>query len=208
MKNPSLAHREDFLRAQAEATRNLSATISQRYKDRLETCADDERVRVLFKIVELDRRNGYILSTSADKKSVLSVLPHIWVGDANERLKALEPGYKRRPVFTRKALAATATSAERDRNAIASLLQAHGSTAAAAGHTRPKSVYLSSLRMEEYQRLVDGKDIGCVGGESPTVDDETVQVVAQVLDDYGEQFGVASREGEVRLPPGVGVECR
>ncbi|KAJ3330175.1 hypothetical protein HDU76_006259 [Blyttiomyces sp. JEL0837] len=135
--DPSTTHRNDFMSLQAEAERSLNETIKARYKDRMEAFND--------------------------ATNWMSVLPYLWISDANERMKALESGFQVfKPHSNSRRGAANLSGnmqAIKERNMISALINTHGRAAVQAGHQRNDSILLASRRLEEYQHMVEGRDI-------------------------------------------------
>ncbi|KAJ3296149.1 hypothetical protein HDU79_007403 [Rhizoclosmatium sp. JEL0117] len=161
-KDPSKQRRQDFLKWQADGQVELKNALKARVQDRLEASKDKARLAKVLDIIEHDIKVDFYLHSTNDPKHWMSVLPHIWVPNSDELMKELDnPILKQlnRRNANGGAPAVTAASIFKERAFVTALMNTHAKATALAGHQRRESIIASSRRMDEYQKMVEGKDI-------------------------------------------------
>ncbi|ORY46064.1 hypothetical protein BCR33DRAFT_784173 [Rhizoclosmatium globosum] len=161
-KDPSKQRRQDFLKWQADGQVELKKALKARVQDRLEASKDKARLAKVLDIIEHDIKVDFYLHSTNDPKHWMSVLPHIWVPNSDELMKELDnPILKQlnRRNANGGAPAVTAASIFKERAFVTALMNTHAKATALAGHQRRESIIASSRRMDEYQKMVEGKDI-------------------------------------------------
>ncbi|KAJ3099595.1 hypothetical protein HDU97_002943 [Phlyctochytrium planicorne] len=158
-RNPAVFHRQQFIEVQTKGKQHLTEILEARRKDRLDTCMDKERLRPVFRLVEDDIKAQINFKNDA---TWIGHLPYLWVADAEERLKNRETdGHQTKTFVVRRGATniAAIIAQAKERAAMTNLLSAHGRFAALAGHNRQDSIVLAAKKMEEFQKLMEGRDI-------------------------------------------------
>ncbi|KAJ3222728.1 hypothetical protein HDU81_009638 [Chytriomyces hyalinus] len=162
-KDPSKQRRRDFLKWQAAGQADLVGALKSRETDRLEACTDMERLQKVMDVLQQDIKVDFYLHGTNDPKHWMSTLPHIWVPDSDELLKELDnPILKQLNARKHKGANVpliTVASLNKERAAINSLITQHSKSVAIAGHGRRESILTATRRQDEYQKLIEGKDV-------------------------------------------------
>ncbi|TPX76883.1 hypothetical protein CcCBS67573_g01878 [Chytriomyces confervae] len=162
-KDPSKQRRRDFLKWQAAGQADLVGALKSRETDRLEACTDLKRIQKVMDVLQEDIKVDFYLHGTNDPKHWMSTLPHIWVPDSDELLKELDnPILKQLNARKHKGANVpliTVASLNRERAAINSLITQHSKSVAIAGHGRRESILTATRRQDEYQKLIEGKDV-------------------------------------------------
>ncbi|KAJ3187556.1 hypothetical protein HK101_009368 [Irineochytrium annulatum] len=106
----------------------------------------------------------------------------------------------------RNAAQATLVTASKERTAIANLLSQHGKSAQLAGHSRQDSIVFGTRRLEDWARMVEGRDILA---DRAMYEAETAALGARAANErwlFGQTGGVGG--GEMGFEPDVEVAGR
>ncbi|KAJ3214305.1 hypothetical protein HDU67_001796 [Dinochytrium kinnereticum] len=158
-RNPALIHRQEFMEVQAKGKQQLIDILESRRKDRLKSCKDKEMLRPVFKLIEEDIKACLNLQTDSPW---MSYLPYLWVNGADGKMKNRETeGHLTKTFVVRRGATniAAIIAQAKERAAVSNLLASHGRFAALAGHNRQDSIIMAARRIDEFQRLIEGKDI-------------------------------------------------
>ncbi|KAJ3031352.1 UNVERIFIED_CONTAM: hypothetical protein HDU68_004769 [Siphonaria sp. JEL0065] len=161
-KNPSKQRRQDFLKWQQNGQTELKKALKARLLDRLEASKDNSRLLKVLNVLQEDIKVDFYLHSAADPKHWMSVLPHIWVKDSDELLKELDNPLLKlnaRRNMNSNAPVVTAASIYKERAMITALVNVYQKTSSIAGHQRRDSIIAACRRLDEYQKMMEGKDI-------------------------------------------------
>ncbi|KAJ3410218.1 hypothetical protein HDV05_004013 [Chytridiales sp. JEL 0842] len=201
-QSPALKHRNQFLECQQEAQKELAKTLADRRRDRLKACRSASTLKPVLRVLRHDMKDGFNVHSHNDAKSWMSVLPYIWVENINERLKVLEPGivtYSKGQGGRHRRGGANITGGVASIKEKMSLFALFLKDAALAGHQRMDSLIDCAERLQEYQHLMEGKDIVADRAQVETTLEVPVIPIPLVpcKNAKGPQYPVTAQEKEI-----------